>query len=75
MESRSEWKGTNAELLAELKKVAEALKIDTKSNLWLNSTHKLNQILQELKIYLEEFGITIDRNRYARIIRIFKQTT
>ena len=50
MESRSEWKGTNAELLAELKKVAEALKIDTKSNLWPNSTHKLNQILQELML-------------------------
>jgi hypothetical protein len=63
MELKSEWKGTSAKLLAELKKVAEELKIDTESNLWPRSSYKLNVILQSLKEYLKENGMTIERQR------------
>jgi hypothetical protein len=70
MESRSEWKGTATELLAELKKVAERLKIDTKSRLWPTSPHKLNQMLQKLKKYLEEFGIYIEKQRHVKINKL-----
>lgn len=69
MESKSEWKGTAAELLIELKKVAEMLKINTKGNLWPKSSYKLNQTLQQLKTYLKKFGITVEKNRYVKIIK------
>jgi hypothetical protein len=59
MESKSEWRGTAAQLLIELKNIAVASKIDTNINLWPKSSYKLNLILQELKEYLEGFGITI----------------
>jgi hypothetical protein len=63
MESKSEWKGTAAKLLADLKKVAEELKIDTRSDPWPRSSYKLNLILQKLKEYLKENGMTIERQR------------
>lgn len=43
MELKSEWKGTATELLAELRKVAAALKIDTKTNYGL-SPHGLSHL-------------------------------
>lgn len=68
MESKSEWKGTAAELFVELKKVAEILKINTKGNLLPKSFYKLNQTLQQLKTYLK-FGITVEKKRYVKIIK------
>jgi hypothetical protein len=69
MESRSEWKGTATKLLTELRKVAEVLKINTNSDPWPRSSYRLNLKLQELKEYLEEFGLTIVKQRYVRIIK------
>jgi hypothetical protein len=72
MESRSEWKGTSAELLAELKEATKRLKINTKYYLWPKSSYKFNQTLRELETYFEEFGITLEKGRNARIIKISK---
>jgi len=69
MESRSEWKETTTQLLAELKKAAERIKIDTKSSTWPSSPYRLNQILRELNEYLEDFGIYIEKHRYIKIGR------
>jgi hypothetical protein len=67
MESRTGWKGSALELLVELGKVAKILKIDTKSDLWPKSSRKLNQVLQEIKEYLQECGITVDKQRYIKL--------
>jgi hypothetical protein len=68
-ESKSEWRGTAAQLHVELKNIAKVLKINTKSNLWPTSSYRLNRILQELKEYFEGFGITIVRQRDIKIIK------
>jgi len=69
MKSRSEWKGTATQLLADLKKIAVKLKINTKSSLWPSSPYRLNQILRELNEYLEDFGIYITKQLNVKISR------
>ena len=75
MESRSEWKGTTVKLIAELKEAAKRLKINTKNDLWPTSSYKFNHILMGLETYLAGFGITIEKGRYDRIIKIWKAPT
>jgi hypothetical protein len=59
-------------LYAKLKGFAEKLKINTKNEFCFQSPYKLNVKLQELKEYLEKFGINVERKRYARKAKIHK---
>ena len=68
MESRSLWEGTATELLSELRNVAETLNINTKIG-WPQSPRKLNQVLQNLKEYLERYGIAVEKQRYIKLLK------
>jgi hypothetical protein len=68
MESRSLWEGTATELLSELRNVAETLNINTKIG-WPQSPRKLNQVLQDLKEYLERYGIAVEKQRYIKLLK------
>ena len=62
MSSKKYWKGTATELLDELEKIAEDLKIKIKNNRqWPGAPNSLSRKLNEVKTNLREIGILIER--------------
>jgi len=61
MEQQKEWEGRPSELLTELNKMAEDLKIDIKDKTWPKQPSNLSKILNILKTNLEETGIDYHR--------------
>jgi len=54
---QEQWEGMPAELLDELKRVAEDLKLDVKDRSWPKQPNSLTRKLNTLKVNLEEIGI------------------
>ncbi|MFH1592181.1 MAG: hypothetical protein ABIB47_02325 [Candidatus Woesearchaeota archaeon] len=76
MQQQQEWEGTPTELLKELERLAENLKINTNSKVWPKAAHSLTRRLKELKTNLVEEGISYERGRDSqnRTIRIIKSS-
>ncbi len=63
MEAQSEWEGTPSELLADLEKLAEEHRVNTKAAGWPRAAHSLSGRLNEVRPNLAAVGITISRRR------------
>jgi hypothetical protein len=71
------WSGSFSELLSELEKKAEKLKICIKSHDWPKGAHVLSRHLNELKAPLAALGVSIERCRGSegqKIVTIRKDT-
>jgi len=72
MGDKSDWEGTASELLEELNKVAEELKINLNSKSWVKTPQLLARKLNTLRTNLEEVGIDFSKgwNGKKRIISL-----
>jgi len=66
MDAQSEWEGTPSELLAELEKLAEDHRVNTKMREWPRAAHSLSRRLNEVRPNLAAVGITISTRRDGR---------
>jgi len=72
MERREEWEGTPSALLAELKGLADANFIDTRSKLWPRAPQVLSRRINEIRPNLDAVGIKASGGGGRRGIRLFK---
>lgn len=66
MAEREKWEGTASDLLAELEKVAEQIKINTKAKDWPKDPSWLSRRIQLVSTNLAEDGIKIERDEKSR---------
>lgn len=66
MEAQSEWEGTPSELLADLEKLAEEHRVNTKAREWPRAAHSLSRRLNEVRPNLAAVGIAVTTRRDGR---------
>jgi hypothetical protein len=66
MEAQSEWEGTPSELLADLEKLAEEHRVNTKAAGWPKAAHSLSRRLNEVRPNLAAVGIAVATRRDGR---------
>jgi len=66
VEAQPEWEGTPSELLAELERLAEAHRVNTKAANWPRAAHSLTRRLNEVRPNLAAIGITVTTRRDGR---------
>jgi len=73
MEDKSDWCGSPSQLLSELEKVAESLKINTKQKPFPQGANWLWKRIVEIKINLQSLGLHVSKDRGGeRLIRFTK---
>ncbi len=66
MDTQSEWEGTPSELLADLEKLAEEHRVNTKAAGWPKAAHSLSRRLNEVRPNLAAIGIVVATRRDGR---------
>jgi len=66
IEAQSEWEGTPSELLADLEKLAEEHRVNTKAAGWPKAAHSLSRRLNEVRPNLAAVGIAVATRRDGR---------
>lgn len=66
MEDKQEWKGASGDLLGEFDKVAETLKINTRTKGWPKNPSWFSRRLKEVTPNLTSLGFEIEENRFPK---------
>jgi len=75
MDGQPEWEGTPSELLAELEKLAEDHRVNTKMREWPRAAHSLSRRLTEVRPNLAAIGIGVTNHRNGRHRTVTLQKT
>jgi hypothetical protein len=75
MDVQPEWEGTPSELLAELEKLAEDHRVNTKAAGWPRAAHSLSRRLTEVRPNLAAIGIGVINHRNGRHRTVTLQKT